>query len=87
MKFTTKQLFDECLITSLDEIWFMDEIDLTIINIIVENVDKIQEKEVSSLLVAMKIVKFTIFFKNIYVLARPRLCSQIHKVICSFSMC
>lgn len=65
----------------------MDEIDLTIINIIVENVDKIQEKEVSSLLVAMKIVKFTIFFKNIYVLARPRLCSQIHKVICSFSMC
>jgi hypothetical protein len=56
MKFTTMQLFDECLITSLDEMWIMDEIDLTIINILVEEVDKFQEKEVSLLLVAMKIV-------------------------------
>jgi hypothetical protein len=87
MKFTTMQLFDECLITSLDEIWFMDEIDLIIINIIVENVDKIQEKEVSLLSVAMKVVKFTVFFKSIRVLACPRLHSQINNVICSFSMC
>jgi hypothetical protein len=65
----------------------MDENDLTIINIIAENVDKIQEKEVSLLLVAMKVVKFTIFFKNIHVLARPRLHSQIHTIICSFSVC